>query len=439
MDKKGIKKILYSLAKKDNLLNNSELYDIIDKYKNISNVSEESIVNEYNLQKTLHIEKEKQIEEYNNLNNCKNEFNKKGIYTINDLFKFMNENFEYGGILSLNNERIKLPFGPVNGVAKNNILIGYNDEYVFRPIIDMYIKIGKDKDLITYVEEQYQEKTGDICDLKEYQQIIYEVGEYVQKNMWKQRSISEILIDQISNCYESSYLVGEFFKINKIKYQKYIVGRYDNIFFSHMFITYQLDDKYYYFEHALNDFKGIFQYNSKQEMEQDIFVKFIYNDNYKLEQEIDFNNYFLKPIDDLDENSGFIEYFNYFSTIESIKLREKNYKILLKLTELVFNEILDIGAVYNINSKYFYSVIELPKKDEFYDVELWRKKIHKIMRRKIKNIIFYKKNKTNDIYIFNSLGGFYRLNNMLDLGDDNIDHSYYITRQKMTIFLLLVI
>ena len=63
-------------------------------------------------------------------------------YTINDLFKFMNENFEYGGILSLNNERIKLPFGPVNGVAKNNILIGYNDEYVFRSIIDMYIKIG---------------------------------------------------------------------------------------------------------------------------------------------------------------------------------------------------------------------------------------------------------------------------------------------------------
>jgi len=430
MNENRIKQVLGSLIEQYSFLNNNEIYEIIQKLKNESSVNEETIKKIYDEQVSLHIDNENKILEYNKEHNYTNEFSKKGIYSINDLFKFMNNNFEYGGVLIKHNKRIKLPFGPINGSSKNNVLVTYSDEDVIKSIMDLYLEISNDKQVVNHIISQYNEGI-DICSLVEYQTIVGKLGEYVQKKLWKHRTVEEILNDQISNCYESSYLVGEFFRQNKIKYQKYIVGRYDNISLAHMFISYELNNKWYYFEHALNDFKGIFQYDSQMEMEQDIFSKFIYYDNNKIEQEINFDNYFLKPIDDLDITQGFDEYLKYFNTINTLKIPIKNYQILLKLTELVFHEILDIGAVYNINSKQFYSVIELPKKDEFCDIQLWYEKVHKIMRKKIINIIFYKKDSPNDIYYLSYHNKFIRLSNMIDLGDDNYRPQMLYNKQKM--------
>ena len=401
------------LIQQNNCLNNKELYAILDKFVNKDNFVEQDIVNEYNHLCVLHQNDDKQREEYNKINNYNNVFNNKGIYTINDLYKFMNDNFEYGGVLIVDNQRLKLPFGPVNGVAASNIMIRYQDEYVFKPIIDLYSKMNPDNETINYVREQYYNKDIDISSLKEYQQIIYQVGAYVQKNMWRQRTVEEILSDQISNCYESSFLVGEFFNHKNIKYQKYIIGRYDNMFLAHMFITYELEGKYYYFEHALRDFKGIYEYNSKEEMEQDIFVKFIYNDNYKMEKELNFDNYFLKPIDDLDPTGSFMKYFEYFDSIESIRFHQKNYDILMNLTDLVFKEVVNVGAIYNNELNVFYDPIEFPNKEDFYDIELWYKQVYKILRKNIVKIGFYPQDNLDAIYSLNSLGGFSKFGNIV--------------------------
>jgi hypothetical protein len=430
MNEKKIKQVLFSLREQDKTLNHSELYEIIQKFKNELDCSEEQIKKLYNEKVLLHIQEQNKIIEYNQNHNYKNEFSEKGIYSINDLFKFMNNNFEYGGVLIKNNECIKLPFGPCNGSSKNNVLVAYDDEYVVKSIMYLYLQMSNDQHTVNCIMNKFDEGI-DICTLEEYQTVIYKVGEYVQKNLWRHRNVAEILNDQISNCYESSYLVGEFFKLNEIKYQKYIIGRYNNILLSHMFITYELNDKWYYFEHALNDFKGIFQYDSQKEMEQDIFSKFIYYDNNEMNKEIDFDNYFLKPIGDLDITKGFNEYFEYFNKINSLEIPKRNYQILLELTKLVLGETLDIGAVYNINSKQFYSVIELPKKEDFSDIELWYKKIHKIMRRKIINLIFYKKGQPNNIYYLDSTNKFIQLTNMIDLGDDNYRPQLLYNKQKI--------
>lgn len=427
---KRIKKLLLSLMEQDKVLNHSELYEIICKFKDESSFNEEDIKKYYDEQILIHNQKEKEIVEYNNCHHYTNEFSKKGIYSINDLFRFINNNFEYGGVLVKEDKRIKLPFGPVNGAASKNILATYDDDYVFSTIMDCYVQISNDEQTVNNIKKQYNEGI-EISLLEEYQKIIYRVGNYVQMNLWQHRNVSEILNDQISNCYETSYLVGEFLKLNKIKYQKYIIGRYDNISLAHMFITYELNNKYYYFEHALTDFKGIFQYDSKKEMEQDIFAKFIYYDNSKLNREVNFDNYFLKPIDDLDMTKGFESYFKYFSTLDSIVTPVRTYQTLLELTDLVFSEILDIGAVYNINSKQFYSVIELPKKEDFCDIELWYKKTYKILRRKIINIIFYKKGQPNNIYYLNANNKFIKLNNMIDLGNNQYRPQLVYNKQSI--------
>lgn len=410
-----IKRIINSLIEKDKPLNNKEIYSIINKFSNVNEnkITDEDIVQEYNrLLKIQQVEKQK-IEEYNATHNYNNVFANIGIYTINDLYKYMNNNFEYGTVITIEDKKIKLPFGPVNGVAKNNIITQYQDENVLNFVLDFYNTLDENNKITDYIKEQYYNNDSDICLLKEYQEIIYKVSSYIQKNIWHQRNTLEILNDQISNCYESSFLVSEFFKLNKIKYQKYIIGRYDNIALAHMFITYSIDDKYYYFEHALRDFKGIYEYNSKEEMEQDIFTKFIYNDNYKMEKELKYDNYFLKPIDDLDPNDSFDNYFKYFSTINTIKLKNKNYETFMYLTDLVFKELINVGFIYNNDTNIFYTPIILPSKKDFHDIELWKKKVFQILRKNIINISFYKSNKESVLYTLNPLGGFIRYDNII--------------------------
>ena len=417
MNNKRVMNIMNSLIDKNGKLNNSEIYSIIDKYNNAKNDFglEQHIIEDYNALRKVHDEKLGNIKKYNQDHNYNNLFCDYGIYTINDLYKYMNDNFEYGGILIYNNERLKLPFGPVFGVAKHNIITRYQNEKIFKFIIDFYSRLDEQNETVNYVKEQYYHSHKDICDLKEYQQIIYKVSMYVQKNMWRQRNVSEILNDQISNCYESSFLVGEFLKSRDIKYQKYVIGRYDNIYLAHEFITYNIEGKYYYFEHALRDFKGIYEYDSKEEMEQDIFVKFIYYDNNKLEQKINFDNYFLKPIDDLDPNGNFSDYFEYFDTVQSIPLRKNNYDIFFKLIDMLFKEMIGIGSIYTNDNNLFYDPIELPFPEDFYDFELWKKEVWKIMRKNIINIGFYIPDRLDSIYKVNALGGFTKYNNIIDV------------------------
>lgn len=406
--------VLKQLKEHNGLLYNKEIYSIINKYADdYDTESVERVIDEYNKLRKLHEEKRKQIIEYNQTNNYKDVFSSYGIYTINDLYQYMNDNFEYGGVITYEGKRFLLPFGPVFGVAHYNRFIKYQDDDVFHFVLDFYKKLNGDDKVIAYLKEEYKKQNSDICNLKEYQQAIYQVSAYIQQNLWHQRSVKEILEDQISNCYESTYLVGEFFKLKHIPYQKYIIGRYDNLSLAHEFITYNIEGKYYYFEHALRDFKGIYEYHSKEELEQDIFVKFIYNDNYKMSKEINFKNYFLKAIDDLSEEGNFLEYFQYFDTLKSVKLREKNYYVLMKLTDMVCKEMLEISALYKDGRHVFCHPILLPLQEDFYDIELWNKQAFKLMRKKIINLVFSLPTKKYSVYKLNPLGAFIQYDNML--------------------------
>ena len=427
-----IKNIILDIEKEQGNLDHKDVKNILVKFYDYNKEDTKSLIlDEYNKIQDENLKKQEKIKKYNIEHHYDNPFADKGIYTINDLYKYMNDNFEYGGVLEYNERRWKLPFGPVNGAVKNNKIVTYYDEDVFNFIIDFYSKLKPDDEIINNVKKQYVKEDVDICQDKEYQAIINTVSGYVQTKLWKQRNVSKILDDQISNCYESSYLVGEFLKLNDIKYQKYLVGRYDNIYLAHMFITYNIENKWYYFEHALRDFKGLYEYDSKNEMEQDIFVKFIYNDNYKMEEKIDFDNYFLKPIKDLDPLGSFTDYFKYFSTVDSIKLRNRNYEILTKLTDAIFKEIIKPGLIHMNGESIFYTTLELPQKEEYYDKELWNKKVFHILRKNIINLCFYYQEDLNSIYTLCSQGGFYKYNNIVVI--DNEKTRFQILYNKILV------
>lgn len=403
-------------------LPHTKIYNILNYFISRKEYpNKETILEKYVLLQKEELDKQRKIDSYNKEHNYTNPFAKKGIYTLNDLYKYMNDNFEYGGVVLINNKRHKLPFGLVNGPAKYNKIYNYNDENVFKLIIKMYKNLDFDAKILNKVLQQYRNNPSEISSSSEYQTIIYEVNNYAQKKLWKHRNVEEILNDQISNCYESSFLVGEFLKLLGINYQKYLMGRYDNLALAHMFITYEVDNKWYYFEHALRDFRGIYSYNSQSELETDVFNKYMYYDNRELSENLDNNNYFIERIDDLNLNDNFDAYFKYFNDIDSLKISTGIYHRLVKLTDLVFKEVLEIGLVYDNNVSMFYNRIELPKQEDSLDLEVRKRQVHRIIRKHVINIGFYIKDEPSTIYTLNVDGGFNKYANIISIGDSKLN------------------
>ena len=403
-------------------LPHTKIYNILNYFISRKEYpSKEAILEKYVILQKEELDKQRKVDSYNKEHNYTNPFAKKGIYTLNDLYKYMNDNFEYGGVVLINNKKHKLPFGLVNGPAKYNKIYNYNDENVFKLIIKMYKNLDFDAKSLNKVLQQYRNNPSEISSSSEYQTIIYEVNNYAQKKLWKHRNVEEILNDQISNCYESSFLVGEFLKLLGINYQKYLMGRYDNLALTHMFITYEVDNKWYYFEHALRDFRGIYSYNSQSELETDVFNKYMYYDNRELSENLDNNNYFIKRIDDLNLNDNFDAYFKYFNDIDSLKISIGIYHRLVKLTDLVFKKVLEIGLVYDNNVSMFYNRIELPKQEDSLDLEVWKRQVHKIIRKHVINIGFYIKDEPSTIYTLNVDGGFNKYANIISIGDSKLN------------------
>lgn len=403
-------------------LPHTKIYNILNYFISRKEYpSKEAILEKYVILQKEELDKQRKVDSYNKEHNYTNPFAKKGIYTLNDLYKYMNDNFEYGGVVLINNKKHKLPFGLVNGPAKYNKIYNYNDENVFKLIIKMYKNLDFDAKILNKVLQQYRNNPSEISSFSEYQTIIYEVNNYAQKKLWKHRNVEEILNDQISNCYESSFLVGEFLKLLGINYQKYLMGRYDNLALAHMFITYEVDNKWYYFEHALRDFRGIYSYNSQSELETDVFNKYMYYDNRELNENLDNNNYFIERIDDLNLNDNFDAYFKYFNDIDSLKISTGIYHRLVKLTDLVFKEVLEIGLVYDNNVSMFYNRIELPKQEDSLDLEVWKRQVHKIIRKHVINIGFYIKDEPSTIYTLNVDGGFNKYANIISIGDSKLN------------------
>lgn len=403
-------------------LPHTKIYNILNYFISRKEYpSKEAILEKYVILQKEELDKQRKVDSYNKEHNYTNPFAKKGIYTLNDLYKYMNDNFEYGGVVLINNKKHKLPFGLVNGPAKYNKIYNYNDENVFKLIIKMYKNLDFDAKILNKVLQQYRNNPSEISSSSEYQTIIYEVNNYAQKKLWKHRNVEEILNDQISNCYESSFLVGEFLKLLGINYQKYLMGRYDNLALTHMFITYEVDNKWYYFEHALRDFRGIYSYNSQSELETDVFNKYMYYDNRELSENLDNNNYFIKRIDDLNLNDNFDAYFKYFNDIDSLKISIGIYHRLVKLTDLVFKKVLEIGLVYDNNVSMFYNRIELPKQEDSLDLEVRKRQVHRIIRKHVINIGFYIKDEPSTIYTLNVDGGFNKYANIISIGDSKLN------------------
>lgn len=121
---------------------------------------------------------------------------------------------------------------------------------------------------------------------------------WLDKNNIKSNLISEFFSDyyilqspkqvaknKIGVCWDQVELERYYFYNTELKIKTYFICHYDdNKCPTHTFLVYEKDNKYYWFEHSWEIYRGIHKYNNIKELLIDVRSKFIIselNDNYE--------------------------------------------------------------------------------------------------------------------------------------------------------------
>ena len=90
------------------------------------------------------------------------------------------------------------------------------------------------------------------------------------------QSPREVIKNKIGVCWDQVELERYFFRGNDWNIKTYFIVHYDgNKCPTHTFLTYEKNDKYYWFEHSWERFRGIHEYNTEKGLLLDIKDKFI--------------------------------------------------------------------------------------------------------------------------------------------------------------------
>ena len=101
---------------------------------------------------------------------------------------------------------------------------------------------------------------------------------------YKLQSPKETIKSKVGVCWDQVELERYYFKGNDWNIKTYFIVHYDDDKCpTHTFLTFEKQDKYYWFEHSWKRFKGIHGYNTIQELLFDVkdkFIKYELNNNY---------------------------------------------------------------------------------------------------------------------------------------------------------------
>ena len=94
-------------------------------------------------------------------------------------------------------------------------------------------------------------------------------------NFYYLQSPEELLESKCGVCWDQVELERYLFNKKNILCKSYFIFmKEEDMLPSHTFITYKNNNKYYWFEHSWNKYKGIHEYNNEQLLLQDIINKF---------------------------------------------------------------------------------------------------------------------------------------------------------------------
>ena len=224
-------------------------------------------------------------------NKIKAVFSKNGINSTYDLYNYLDNNVEFGTTVNINNIVHEIPYGTIEAEeGRNNKRITYDNP-----------------DIIYFLNEYYNNYQDRInpsnIDLTQMFKSFSSVND-IMNNQYKFNYPMDIFNYNVASSAEQMEFIVMFLEANNIKYKRLVFSTLVNnvINESHFFVTYNIDNDWFYFENALTDFKGIYKYNSFDELIDIVISKMIYTKELNPYKEININKYILNEIEKIDMN-----------------------------------------------------------------------------------------------------------------------------------------
>lgn len=224
-------------------------------------------------------------------NKIKAVFSKNGINSTYDLYNYLDNNVEFGTTVNINNIVHEIPYGTIEAEeGRNNKRITYDNP-----------------DIIYFLNEYYNNYQDRInpsnIDLTQMFKSFSSVND-IMNNQYKFNYPMDIFNYNVASSAEQMEFIVMFLGANNIKYKRLVFSTLVNnvINESHFFVTYNIDNDWFYFENALTDFKGIYKYNSFDELIDVVISKMIYTKELNPYKEININKYILNEIEKIDMN-----------------------------------------------------------------------------------------------------------------------------------------
>lgn len=206
---------------------------------------------------------------------------------------------------------------------------------------------------------------------------------------------TELLTIKCGICWDQVELERYLFEQENILTTTYFICKYDDDDYlpTHTFLTYQKNNKYYWFEHAWEKYQGIREYNTLKELLLDVEAKFILDNKGHENNSLTFIYEYQKP----PKHLSYKEFYAYMETQKLIKLNKPLYFYYLVNKNSNLQEIL--------NSQEKYKFLKYPP--------------HKELGSNISNIL-----KEKDIYRIN-INDEQLIKNMKNIDYGRLTREYY--------------
>ena len=273
-------------------------------------------------------------------NKIKDVFSKNGINSTYDLYNYLDNNVEFGTTVNINNIVHEIPYGTIEAEeGRNNKRITYDNP-----------------DIIYFLNEYYNNYKDRInpsnIDLTQMFKSFSSVND-IMNNQYKFNYPMDIFNYNVASSAEQMEFIVMFLEANNIKYKRLVFSTLVNniINESHFFVTYNIDNDWFYFENALTDFKGIYKYNSFDELIDVVISKMIYTKELNPYKEINSNKYILNEIEKIDMNLNIDDINNMIYNSKKIDI-SNSIKTYQKENELRKKVIEGRITAHNFDSDY---------------------------------------------------------------------------------------
>ena len=133
-------------------------------------------------------------------------------------------------------------------------------------------------------------------------------------------SPEELLNHKCGVCWDQVELERKLFNDVNIDCDTYFIYIDDNENLpSHTFLTFKLNNKYYWFEHSWYDMKGIHEYNELEILLKDVKVKFIDSRKNEIDSNSNYDTYIYK-YNKPNYHISCDKFYNYIKTQEKIDI-----------------------------------------------------------------------------------------------------------------------